>query len=184
MLIRVAGRPAERNGLTSLLSARMPLLRGYAVVVATIAPATGAITLGTRPLFSPGDVRGAESVLTLRRAPGDGKATTLAVAVAGDAPVADGTAADGIAIDGSGLDVVALHEMPVPDEPVYRVRAVLDAPGRVRFTEPHGVIPLARPWPEVVAEIPRRVDVRAGPVDLVARLSSPGTRNRSTSGVT
>ena len=90
-LVRVTGMPTGGSGLIGSLTARMPLLRGYDVVVATIAPATGAVTLGTRPLFKPGDVQGAESVLTLRRAPGDRDATTLAVAVARDAPSADGT---------------------------------------------------------------------------------------------
>ncbi len=169
-LVRVAGMPTGGSGLIGSLTARMPLLRGYNVVVATIAPATGAVTLGTRPLFKPGDVQGAESVLTLRRAPGDRDATTLAVAVARDAPSADGT------VDGSGLDVMSLHEVPLPDEPVYRVRAVLDAPGRVRFTEPRGVTPLARPWPEVIATIPRRVDMVSGPVDLVCALELAGEK--------
>ena len=171
--------PTGGSGLIGSLTARMPLLRGYDVVVATIAPATGVVTLGTRPLFKPGDVQGAESVLTLRRAPGDRDATTLAVAVARDAPSADGTV-----IDGPGLGVVSLHEVPLPDEPVYHVRAVLDAPGRVRFTEPRGVTPLSRPWPEVIATIPRRVDWSPARSTWSARLSSPGRRNWSTSGVT
>jgi hypothetical protein len=172
-LVRVVGRPTDRNGLVGSLRARKPLLRGYGVVVAAIAPATGAVTLGTRPLFKPGSVRGAESVLTLRRAPGDRDATTLAVAVAGDARSAGETAGDGV-----NLDVVSLHEVPLPDEPVYRVRAVLDAPGRVRFTEPRGVTPLARTWSEVIAAIPRRVDLRTGPVDLVCALELAGDREQ------
>ena len=69
---------------------------------------------------------------------------------------------------------MSLHEVPLPDEPVYHVRAVLDAPGRVRFTEPRGVTPLARPWPEVIATIPRRVDMVPGPVDLVCALELAG----------
>jgi len=172
-LMRVAGLPAEGNGLTGSLRARMPLLRGYAVVVATIAPATGAVALGTRPLFQPGDTQGTESVLTFRRAPGDKGATTLAVTVAGQSP-SPGEAVAG----GSGLDVVSLHEVPPSGEPVFRVRAVLDAPGTVRFTEPSGVTPLARPWPEVVAAIPRRVDVLPGPIDLVCALELAGSREQ------
>jgi hypothetical protein len=172
-LVRVAGLPTEESGLIGSLTARMPLLRGYGVVVATIAPATGAVTLGTRPLFRPGDVQGAESVLTLRRAPGDRDPTVLAVAIAGDAP-----SAGGIGIDGSALDVVSLHEVPLPDQPEYRVRAVLEAPGRVRFTEPRGVTPLTRPWTEVIAAIPHRVDVVPGPVDLVCALELAGEKKR------
>lgn len=170
-LVRVVGRPSESNGLVGLLRARMPLLRGYGVVMATIAAATGAVTLGTRPLFKPGDVRGAESVLTLRRAPGDRDTTTLAVTVAGAAQSADETA-----VDRAALDVVSLHEVSLPGEPVYRVKAVLDGPGRVRFTEPGVVTPLARPWSEVIAAIPRRVDVRPGPVDLVCALELAGDK--------
>ena len=170
-LMRVVGLPSEQNGPTGSLRARMPLLRGYAVVVATIAPAAGAVTLGTRPLFRPGDTQGAESVLTFRRAPGDRGAATLAVTVA-DQPSSH------VKGDGSGLDVVSLHEIPLPGEPVFRVRAVLDAPGRIRFTEPGGVISLARPWPEVVAAIPRRVDVLPGPVDLVCALELAGSKEQ------
>src|SRR5260370_1388130 len=66
--------------------------------------------------------------------------------------------------------------MPVPDEPVYEVRAVLDAPGQVRFTKPHGVTRLSRPWQEVLAGIPDRVDVQAGPVDLVCALELGGAK--------
>jgi hypothetical protein len=170
-LIRVAGAPAEGNGVVGSLRKRMPLLRSYGLVVATIAPATGAISLGMRPLFQPGDAQGAESVLTLRRAPGDRDATTLAVAVEGETADSDGTT-----IDRGALNVLSLHEMPPLDEPVYRVRAVLEAPGRVRFTEPAGITPLGRSWPETAAAIPRRVDVLPGPVDLVCALELAGDK--------
>lgn len=177
-LVRVASREAAGSGLTGTLRARMPLLRGYDVVVATIEPATGSVMLGTRPLFKPGDVPGAESVLSLRRAPGDRDATTLAVTVAGVAPPAEAAAGPGPGVDGAALDVVSLHEMTLPDEPVYRVRAVLDGPGRVRFTEPRGSTPLRRPWAEVMAAVPGRVDVQAGQVDLVCALELSGDKHQ------
>lgn len=185
-LVRITGLPdradgdavVSDSGMLGRLVARMPLVRGYGVVVATVVPATGEVSLGLSPLFRPGDVRGAESVLTLRRVPGDGSATTLAVAVTGSRgprEAAPGMVpADPTAVSGAGLDVMSLYSVPLPDQLVYRVRAVLDAPGQVRFTEPPGVTRLTRPWPEVLAGIPRRVDIRTGPVDLVCAVELGG----------
>lgn len=170
-LIRIVGTPAEGNGVVGSLPDRMPLLRAYGVVVATVTPATGTVSLGTRPLFQPGDVRGAESVLTLRHAPGERDATTLAVAVAENTPPASSAA-----IDPDALDILSMFEVQPPDQPVYRVRAVLEAPGRVRFIEPPGVTPLSRSWPETAAAIPRRVDLVPGPVNLVCALELAGEK--------
>ena len=169
--IRVAGSPAKGNGVVGSLRKRMPLLRSYGLVVATIAPVTGAISLGMRPLFQPGDAQGAESVLTLRRARGDRDATTLAVAVTGKTPLADN-----VAIDPDALDVLSMYEMQPADQQVYRVRAVLEAPGQVRFTEPVGITPLSRSWSETAAAIPRRVDMLVGPVNLVCALELAGDK--------
>jgi hypothetical protein len=170
-LLRIVGLPARGNGLLAILPDQIPLLRGYGVVVAAIAPATGAVTIETRPLFKPGDVRGAEAVLTLRRAPGDRDTTTLAVAIGGAAPPA------GTVVGGAGLDVLSLHSVPLPDQPVYQVCAVLEAPGRVRFTAPRGVTPLSRPWQDVLAAIPDRVEVQDGPVDLVCAMELAGPKS-------
>jgi hypothetical protein len=170
-LLRIAGLPANGNGLLATLPDRIGLLRGYCVVVAAIAPASGALIIETRPLFRPGDAQGAESVLTLRRVPGDRDTTTLAVAISGDASPA------GTAVNDTGLDVLSLHSMPVPDQPVYQVRAVLDAPGRIRFTEPAGVTPLSRSWQDVLAALPDRLDLQDGPVDLVCALELAGPKS-------
>lgn len=173
-LARMAGLPAQGNGLLSTFADRVPLLRGYGVVVAVIAPATGTVTIETRPLFHPGDTRGKESVLTFRRVPGDGGTITLAVAISRSP--ADPVASSGTQLNGAALEVVSLHSVPLPDERVYSVRAVLDAPGQVRFTEPRGTTRLSRPWREVLAGIPDRVDVRDGPVDLVCALELGGSK--------
>lgn len=170
-LLRIAGLPASGNGLLATLPDRIGLLRGYCVVVAAIAPADGALTIETRPLFRPGAARGAESVLTLRRVPGDLEAATLAVAVGGDASPA------GTAVKGDDLDVLSLHSVPLPDQSGYQVRAVLDAPGRVRFIEPAGVTRLTQPWPDVLAALPDRVDVQEGPVDLLCALELAGPKS-------
>jgi hypothetical protein len=170
-LVRIAGLPEKGNGLLATVADRVPLLRGYAVVVAAIAPASGAVTIETRPLFRPGDARGAESVLTLRRAPGDRDATTLAVAIGTDASPA------GTAVNGAGLDVLSLHSVPLPAQPVYQVRAVLDAPGRVRFTAPGGVTRQSRPWQDVLAALPERVEYHDGPVDLICALELAGPKS-------
>jgi hypothetical protein len=170
-LLRITGLPASGNGLLASLPDRMPLLRGYGVVVAAIAPSTGAVTIEMRSLFRPGAVRGAVAELDLRRAPGDRDTATLAVAISGDA------SSTGTVVNGAGLDVLSLHSVPLPDQPAYRVRAVLEAPGRIRFIDPAGVTQLSRPWQDVLAALPDRVDVQDGPVDLVCALELAGPKS-------
>jgi hypothetical protein len=131
-------------------------------VVATVDPVTGAVAPVTRPLFQPGDVPGAEASVTLRRFPGDRERATLAVAV--DAAWS------------AEPHVVAVHTVPQPERPVYRVSAVLDAAGRVRFTEPRGVTEDTRAWSDVWAEVPGQVDVRPVAVDLVCGVELAGDR--------
>lgn len=159
-LIRVA-KPDVGDGPDSLLgslAARMPLRRGYGVVVALVDPVTGVVSTGSRRLFEPGDLPGTESTLTLRRGPGAAGATTLALTAGGE--------------------VVSLYSVPAGVEPAYQVRAVLDAPGRVRFTAPDGVVPDTRAWADVLAAIPRRVDMAPGPVDLVCAMELAGTKEQ------
>jgi hypothetical protein len=159
-LIRVAGA-ADADGPGSLLdslAARMPLRREYGVVVALVDPATGAVRTGSRPLFRPGDFSGVESTLTLRRSPGAPGATSLALTVGGE--------------------VVSMYSVPPGDGLTYQVRAILDAPGRVRFIAPDGVVPDSRAWADVLATIPRRVDMPPGPVDLVCAMELAGTKEQ------
>ena len=161
-LIRVA-RTAERSsqgGLLDSLAAGMPLRRGYGVVVALIDPVTGAVSTGTRRLFKPGDVPGTESSLTLRRGPGDPDSTALAIAVG----------------NGSGQEIMSVYSVPPTAGLTYQVRAILDAPGRVRFTEPRGISPDARAWSDVLATIPLHVDMPPGPVDLVCAMELSGPK--------
>lgn len=163
-LLRVEGMPAIGNGLAGPVVAGMPSLRGYGMVGATIQP-TGAVRLATRPLFSPGDLPGTEAFLTLRRVPGD------------QAPVTLGIAVDGQPSESAGEPtVISAHTFPRPADPAYQVRAVLEAPGRIRFTEPDGIV--ARSWTKVSAAIPRRVNMRPGPVDLVCAVELTGTKEQ------
>lgn len=167
-LVRVDGLPAG-NGLVGAVAEGLSALRGYGVVVAAVDQLTGTVRLGARPLFHPGDLPGTEARVPLRRLPGDRAPVTLAVAVNGhfdgDEPV-------------TGSSVISTHVLPRPDDPAYELRAVLDAPGLIRFTEPHGVTDAARPWPEVLAAMPGRVDVRPGPVDLLCAIELAGTKRQ------
>jgi hypothetical protein len=159
-LIRVAGAASAdgRRSLLDSLAARMPLRHEYGVVVALVDPATGAVSTGSRPLFRSGDLPGTESTLTLRRSPGGTGAVTLALAV--------------------GREVMSMYSVTPGDRLTYQVRAVLDAPGRVRFTTPEGVVPDARAWADVLATIPRRVDMAPAPVDLVCAMELAGTKEQ------
>jgi len=161
-LLRVAAEAAAPGAPVTLgtLTASMPLLHGYGVVVATVDPVTGAVAPATQPLFQPGDVPGAEALVTLRRFPGDRERATLAVAV-------DGAWS-------AEPHVVAVHTVPQPELPIYQVSAVLDASGQVRFTGPRGVTEHSRPWSDVWAGVPRQVDVRPTAVDLVCAIELAG----------
>lgn len=161
-LLRVAAEAAAPGAPVTLgtLTASMPLLRGYGVVVATVDPVTGTVAPATQPLFQPGDVPGAQALVTLRRFPGDPERVTLAVAV--DAAWS------------AEPRVVAVHTVPPPERPLYQVSAVLDASGQVRFTGPRGVTEDSRPWSDVWAGVPRQVDVRPTAVDLVCAIELAG----------
>lgn len=161
-LLRVAGELAAAGaaGTLGTLTASMPLLRGYGLVVATVDPVTGAVAPATRPLFQPGDVPGAEASVTLRRFPGDRARATLAVTV--DASWS------------AEPHVVAVHTFPQPEPPLFEVSAVLDASGQVRFTGPRGVTEDSRPWSDVWADVPRQVDVRPTAVNLVCAIELAG----------
>jgi hypothetical protein len=164
-LLRIAADPAgvSAAGVLGPLTAAMPLLRGYGVVVAAVDPVTGTVQPQTRPLFRPGDAPGARRSMLLRRFPGDDAPATLAVAVDGDWGAAS-------------PDVVALHSVPVPKSAVYQVSAVLEGPGRIRFTEPNGITDQGGSWDDVATAMPREVDVRPGPVDLVCAIELAGPK--------
>jgi hypothetical protein len=163
-VLRVAEDAATATagtGTIGTLTAAMPLLHGYDVIVATVDPVTGEVACATRPLFQPGDAPGAAASVTLRRFPGDRERATLAVAV--DAAWS------------AEPQVVAVHTVPQP-EPLYTVSAVLDPSGRVRFTAPRGILEESRPWTEVWACVPRAVDVRPSAVDLVCAIELTGSQ--------
>ena len=163
-VLRVAGDAAAAGtGSIGRLTAAMPLLHGYGVIVATVDPVTGAVAAATQPLFAPGDAPGARASVTLRRFPGDRERATLAVAV--DAAWS------------AEPQVVAVHTIPQP-EPLYQVSAVLDPSGQVRFTEPPGIGEDSRPWTEVRACVPSAVDVRPAAVDLVCAIDLAGSHGQ------
>lgn len=149
--------------LLDSMAAEGPLLRGYGIVLAIADPPAGALRAEVRALFEPGDEAGQERVLSLRRAPGDRGDVALAIIV-----------------DNGPLQelLLPLSRVPQPRESAYRIRAVLDGPGRVRFIEPAGVVADPRPWPEVRAGLPHRVDVLLGPIDLVCAVELSGTREQ------
>lgn len=169
-LVRVAGMPGVGNGLVGPVAEGMPSLSGYGVVVAAIDQLTGVVRLRARPLFRPGDLPGTEASVALRRVPGDRAPVTLAVAVNGHTDGAGNPEAD--------PTIISAHILPRPVDPAYQLRAVLDAPGRIRFTEPCGITAAAQPWTDILAAVPQKVDVRPGPVDLVCAIELAGTKRQ------
>jgi hypothetical protein len=149
------------GGLVRSVASDAPLSCTYVVPVAVADPLTGEVRLEHSALFGPGTRAGAESSVALRRVPGD----------RGDIAVAVMTA------NGQPEGLLSLHSIPQPSEPVYQLRAVLDGPGQVTFTEPASLRPDSRPWPEILAGLPSRVDVSLGPVDLVCAMELSGPRD-------
>lgn len=169
-LVRVEGMPSSGNGLIDSVAAGMPSLRGYGVVVATVDQQTGAVRTVIQPLFRPGDLPGTEASVAFRRIPGDRSPVTLSVAVNGHADSDDSEAAR--------PTVISTHMLPQPDEPHYQVRAVLDAPGRIRFTEPRGITADTGGQADPLAALPGNVGVRPGAVDLVCAIELAGTKRQ------
>ena len=162
-LVRVAapagGLPAP-GSLAAAAVACCPLLRPYGVPVAVADPLTGELRATIRPLFPAGTRAGAEAALTLRRLPGDHSDIALAV----------------LAGHGSDPKLLSLLDIPAPARAAYRVRAILDGPGRVRFAEPASLMPGTGSYPELLAGMPGRIDVPLRPVDLVCAMDLAGPR--------
>jgi hypothetical protein len=119
------------------------------------------VSVRSVPLFAAGDRAGQEAEISLRRLPGDHQAVAVAV-------LADGVSATG---------PISLLSVPQPRLTGYRVRAKLEGPGRIRFTEPSDVIPEPRPWSELMTGLPTRVEVQLGPIDLVCAMELAGERD-------
>ncbi len=157
-----AGTVADGTPASDLLgqaAASLPLSRAYYTVIAKLNAANGRISTEKVPVFQPGDQQGKAVTLPLRRLPGEDGTVSLAV------------------LCGNGDDpdqVVAAVAVPLPKERQYRVTITLDGPGRLRFTEPPGVTPDARPWDQTLASVPARVSVPSGPLDLVCAIELGG----------
>jgi hypothetical protein len=148
------------GALVSEVAASLPLLRSYNAILAKLDQRTGRLAIELTPLFKPGDVPGTTASLSLRKPPGDDGDTTLAVVVSG----------------GERDELLTAVVVPPPRERRYQLKTVLDGPGRVRFTDPAGIVPDSRPWRETLASVPSEVTVPSGPVDLVCaiELGGPG----------
>lgn len=142
------------------LTTEAPLRDAYRLMVATVENVSGKVRTEARQIFSPGDVPGTECSLALRRPPGDGKDTTLAI-------FSDG---------GSPDEPIALYSLPLPEERVFELHMVLDGPGRVRIADPPGATAHPATWARVHAEIPDQVLVTLGPADLVCAVDLCGPR--------
>jgi hypothetical protein len=170
MAAKAAARPGARllratgtadtvpvRDLLADLAATTPLKREYRLMIAVIAPDSGAVSVQTRTLFAMGDPPGTQSSLPLRRLPGGDPDMALAI-FAGDTPAAD---------------PLTLYRVQAPVG-TFTLRAELHGPGRVQILEPGGAENHPLRWDEIRGEIPSRVDTALGPVDLVCAIDLSG----------
>lgn len=146
-------------GLLDDLIAAAPLTIEYGVVVAAVDQKTREVKAETIALFRPGDGQGQQAELLLRHCPGDHGDVTLAVVV------------------GGSPDAPPLSVWSVPYQSLgsaYRLKAVLDGPGKVRMLAPPDARPDTKAWPEILTQLPQRVDVVLGPIDLVCAIELAG----------
>jgi hypothetical protein len=157
-LLRATAGPDSRPLLALLaeLAAHAPLTRDYRLLVADIDGQSGTVTTRTRLLFPVGDLPGAQSLLRLRRLPGDDPETALAV-------FADHAV-------GTGDEPMALYSATLPAGRSFRLRVALDGPGHVRIIWPAVRERHPCSWRRVRAAMPARVDVTTTPVDLVCAI--------------
>lgn len=157
-----AGAGAVRERLTEL-AARAPLRCAYQLMTATVDRQTGATALRPRELFPIGAEPGTEASLTMQRLPGDTADTTLAIFAFPGGVVRPAAAP------------FALYSVALPAEPVVKLRAVLDGPGRVRVVQPAGAEAHAGSWEQVRRQMPGRVRMAVAPVDLLCAIDLAGT---------
>jgi hypothetical protein len=161
-LLHMAGTadPVPAAVMLASLTTEAPLRVAYQLMVAVVDHVSGKVHAEARPVFSPGDSPGTESSLALRRPPGEGEDTTLAI----------------FSEDGSPDEPLALYSVPLPAQRVFDLRMVLDGPGRVRISEPSGATAHSQTWARVRGEIPDHVPVTLGPTDLVCAVELCGPR--------
>jgi hypothetical protein len=133
-------------------------LRGkLELVVASVNPRTGRVTLRSEQLFGAGAAVGTERELTVWCAHTDDEGTVLAV----------------VNWQGNEPRVVSIDSVPLPPGS-HRLRAVLAAPGRVTFVEPPGVAADKRPWSQLMAKLPPRLVPPVVELDLLCALDLSG----------
>lgn len=165
-VVRVSGATsASARGVLEELASREPLRYTCHLMTAAIDRRTGRVTFRPRPLLPAGPAR--KGSLTVWRPPGKTAETILAI-FAGADPL------DRAAYE-TDTPPAALYSVPLPPGPRFRVRAVIDGPGRLRITEPRGAVPHQRTWAEVRDQLPGRVALPVlDRVDLVCAVDMAG----------
>jgi hypothetical protein len=158
--LRVAGAAGDIPAAAVLasLTTEAPLPDAYLLKVAVVDDVSGEVRTQDRQIFAPGDIPGTESCVSLRRPPGNSAETALAIFSASDAR----------------SEPLALYSLPLPPEPTFDLRIILDGPGRMRIVAPPGATTHPGTWAQVRSEIPDRLDVTAGPADLVCAVDLAG----------
>jgi hypothetical protein len=150
------------------LAERAPLRFALHLLTTVVDRRTGQVTIQPRRLLRAGPARGARGSLTVRRPPGKGSETTLAIFAGPDR-------LDRAAY-GPDTTPAALYSVPLPPKSRFRVRAVIDGPGRLRITEPPGAVPHGQTWARVRGRVPDRVPVPVlARVDLVCAVDMAGS---------
>ncbi|MFC6880236.1 MULTISPECIES: hypothetical protein [Actinomadura] len=153
--------PAGEGGVAALLGtliARQPLQHDVGLLAAHVEPVTRHVRPCLLPLFSPGAAAGAQALLSLARPPGDAERTFLAV----------------VAARGDRWELLAAGAGRLPSDGRTQVRVVLEGPGRVAIAEPDDLAPFAGGLPDLLAGLPRRLEVLTEPLDLVCAVELGG----------
>jgi hypothetical protein len=132
----------------------------YELVVAATHPQTRKVFLQGHRLFAVGARPGDASHLTVRCLPTDEHGTVFAVVTWHDRT----------------FELLSIGSVKLAPG-LHRVRAVLDGPGRVRFSEPAGMAPDRRRWADLVAAVPARLAPPVAALDLVCAVELGGARD-------
>ncbi|MFC4586680.1 hypothetical protein [Sphaerisporangium corydalis] len=134
-----------------------PLRRPYDLVVLRRHPVTGRLRLACQPLFAMETRRGALSEVTVQCEPSDERGTVFAVVAWQDRrPV-----------------LVSVHAVKLPPGR-YEVTAMLERPGRVRFSGLPSLTREDRSWTELVSSVPARLGPPSGPAHLICAVETTG----------
>jgi len=135
----VSARPVETELREAIRDS--PLTRWYELVVLRQTP-SGRLGLSCHPLFPPGAERGYSEQVRVKCEPAGEYGTVFAV----------------VTREGSQLRPVSIQSAVIAAD-TYRVTAVLNRPGQVRFDGlPAALKGDPRSWHEIVAAVPKRLD--------------------------